>query len=985
MLRASFLRGSFLALVSLALLPCRAAAQGETGTIAGVVKDATGGVLPGVTVEAASPALIEKIRAVVTDGDGQYKIINLRTGTYSVTFGLPGFNTVRREGIDLSAGFTATVSSELRVGSVEETITVRGESPIVDVQNVSQQKTVSRDIMDSLPAAKTFGSYAVLIPGVTISSPDVGGAYGDLSISLAVHGSRNNDSQIMVDGMPARNGIGAGGGQYGQFFNNGMMQEISFETAGMSAELENAGVRSNIIPREGGNIFKGVLFGNFTNSSLNSSNVSDALRAGGLQSNSVDRLYDVNPSMGGRLQKDKLWFFLSFRQWGTRTTRTGTGAAFPNLTPGGNYYTPDLTQRAYDHSWHLSASNRFTWQASPRNKFAFFHEYQNHEYEFPTDSQGNAPETVSLYKEIPQYLSQVSWSAPVTSRLLFEAGGTLAANDYIKFPQPNVVPGISPITELSTNFTYRAAGGAAYGHNRSSNYNYRASASYVTGSHAFKGGVTMMHTWAWQEPKPNNPVTLSTRNGLPVSLTQWATPIGYYEKTKYNLGLYVQDRWTVKRTTLNLGVRSDFLNMFAEPQSFPEGPFVPAREFAGVYNMPNWQDISPRLGVSHDLFGNGKTAVKASLGRYVISAGVSTFTRLANPMSASVNSVSRTWNDLNGNFAPDCDLRSQLANAECGQMQNLNFGKTLPATRYAEDVSEGFGVRAYNWEGTASIQHELLRGLSVNAAYNRRWYGNFTVTDNLLLSASDYESYCITAPLDSRLPGGGGNQICGYYDVVPSKLGQSSNVIAQSAGFGEQQEVYDGIDVTASARLPRGVAFSGGITMGRTRTDNCFVAGDPSLSFTSGAPRTAAYCDVRPPMLPNLKFLGVYPLPLWGIQASATIQSTPGPEVTASYAATNAEIRSSLGRNLAAGANATVLLELIPPGTMYAERLNQVDFRVTKTFKLGNARLQGMVDVFNMLNASPFVRVQNRFGPAWQTPTQTLIGRLIKFGGQIDF
>jgi hypothetical protein len=245
-------------------------------------------------------------------------------------------------------------------------------------------------------------------------------------------------------------------------------------------------------------------------------------------------------------------------------------------------------------------------------------------------------------------------------------------------------------------------------------------------------------------------------------------------------------------------------------------------------------------------------------------------------------------------------------------------------------------------------------------------------------------------PVDSRLPGGGGNTLCGYYDVSTAKLGQNDNVIRLASDFGEQKEVYDGFDITANARLPKGVQFSGGITLGRTRTDNCYLTPDLSLTFAGTAsgvasPRTSDYCDVRPPMQPNVKFLGVYPLPWLGLQASATFQSTPGPQITASYSATNAEVRTSLGRNLSSGANGTVLVDLIAPGTMYAERINQVDARLTKVIKIGNKRLQGMMDVYNILNASPFLTIQTRYGPAWLTPTQTLIGRLIKFGGQIDF
>jgi carboxypeptidase family protein/TonB-dependent receptor-like protein len=990
MVRNDVVAASFRVLALLLLFPISAWAQGETGTIAGVVKDATGAVLPGVTVEASSPALIERVRTVVTDADGLYKIINLRSGTYTVTFTLTGFNTLKREGIDLSASFTASVNADLRVGTIEETVTVSGQAPVVDVQNVLQQKVVTRDLMDSLPTAKTFGSYAVLVPGVTVNAPDVGGAYGDLSVALAIHGSRPNESQIDIDGMPAINGLARGGGQYGQFLNNGMMQEISVETGGMSAESELSGVRSNVIPREGGNTFKGVISAAYTNRSLNSSNVSPELLASGLTANRVGRIYDFNPSAGGRITRDKLWFFLSFREWGTRTTRAGpAGAARPNQTPGSIIFTPDPNRFAFDHTWHLSISDRLTWQVSRKNKITAFYEFQNHEYEFPTDSVGNAPETRSLYKEIPQYLAQVGWSSPVTNRLLLEAGATLAANDWVRYIEPDVIPGVSPITELSTNFTYRAGTGVNYGHNRSNQYNYRASATYVTGSHAFKTGIFLMHTWAYTTTEPNNPVNLALRNGIPVQIQQWATPISYREKVNYNLGLYAQDRWTRNRLTLNLGVRSDFLNAFIEPQSLPAGPFVTARDFPGLNNIPNWKDISPRLGMSYDLFGNGKTAVKVNVGRYMIGEGIITFTRLVNPVTAAVPNVTRTWHDDNRDFVPNCDLVNPFANGECEQMQNLNFGKTVPTTRYADDVSQGFGVRSDNWEGAASIQHEFLPGMSVNATYTRRWYGKFRATQNLAVTNADFSPYCITVPVDPRLPGGGGNQLCGFYDVSTDKLGKFDNVISQASHFGKQEDVFDGIDLVGTARMPRGMVVSGGVSVGRERINTCYMLPDLSLAYgpstTVTTPRLTPFCDTRPPFQPNVKFLGVYPLPWWGLQTSATFQSVPGPPVLAQYAASNREIVPTLGRNLSAGSNSSVLVDLVPPGTMYGDRLYQLDFRLTKMFKLGPARVQGNFDLYNLLNASPFLTQQNRYGSAWQNPTRTLIGRLGKFSLQVDF
>jgi hypothetical protein len=232
--------------------------------------------------------------------------------------------------------------------------------------------------------------------------------------------------------------------------------------------------------------------------------------------------------------------------------------------------------------------------------------------------------------------------------------------------------------------------------------------------------------------------------------------------------------------------------------------------------------------------------------------------------------------------------------------------------------------------------------------------------------------------------------LCGFFDVSPAKLGLNDNVISQASQFGTQTEVYDGFDFTGNARLNKGILMSGGVTMGRARTNNCELTGDLSLAYAGSAagvtaPRATPFCDVRPPMLSNIKFLTVYPIPLWELQFSGTWQSTPGPEITASYAATNAEIAPSLGRDLSAGRNGTVLVDLMPKGTLYGDRINQVDLRLSKTLRFGNRRVQGMFDLYNAFNARPFLSMQNRLGPAWQTPTSVLIGRLAKFGVPVDF
>ena len=988
-----FKRCGVLALALVGLLPSLSHAQVALGAIAGVVKDTTGAVLPGVTIEASSAALIERTRTVVTDDQGLYKIIALRPGTYTITFTLAGFNSVKREGLELVANFTAQANAEMRVGSLEETITVSGSSPVVDVQNVVQQKVMTREIMDALPTNKTFGNLAALVPGMTVTGgQDVGGSAADRSISLAIHGSRLNESQIEIDGMPIHNGLARGGGMFGFYLNNGMAQEINIQTDGMSAELELSGVRNNVIPKEGGNTFRGTIFTNFTNHGLVSNNLSDDLVAKSLKAvNSVKKIWDVNPAFGGPIARDRLWFYSAFRHWGTYNYIANL---YENATPTSFFYTPDSSKQAVDNIYHTSGDVRFTLQASPKNKVNVFYEFQYSLFGAAYGPNATiAPEAYGYYRHRPQYLGQVTWSSPRTSRLLLEAGATLSANDYHGYRQPGVTSELTSITDIGKNLTYRASP-SAYGFNRSNDYNYRGSVSYVTGTHAFKVGMFLMHTWGYQTTEVNSNMNFTFSNGKPTAVTIWATPISYREKTKYNLGLYAQDQWTMHRFTFNLGMRSDMIDAYVQAQQLSAGPFVPARNFAEVDRVPNWKDISPRLGVAFDLFGNGKTALKASVGRYMLAMVLNQFTRLANPVFSTVNSASRTWHDDNGNFFPDCDLAALPENNECGPLLNQAFGRVVVRSKYDPALISGTNVRPDNWEASVSIQQELVRNVSLNAGYFRRWYKHFTVTQNLAVSPGDFDQYCVTVPADSRLPGGGGNQLCGFYDVKPGPLvGAVNNLITTASTFGKQEDLYDGFDASAVARLPRGVTVSAGLNVGRERTNNCYMLPRPDLTYPGTAtgvtsPRRQAFCDVRPPFQTQVKAYAVYPLRWWGLQTSGTFQTLAGPMITASYPATNAQILPSLGRNLSSGAGSTVLVDLIPPGTMYGERIYQTDARVTKSFRLGSRRLQAMFDLYNLFNANPVQTLNTRYsgnGSTWLTPLSILNGRLLKLGAQFDF
>jgi hypothetical protein len=404
----------------------------------------------------------------------------------------------------------------------------------------------------------------------------------------------------------------------------------------------------------------------------------------------------------------------------------------------------------------------------------------------------------------------------------------------------------------------------------------------------------------------------------------------------------------------------------------------------------DWKDLSPRLGVSWDVFGTGKTSLKASVNRYVLQEA-QTNTVNVHPVVAATNTLARTWTDANGDFVVQGDPFNPTANGELGPSPNVSFGLPTATLRFDPDWSRGYGTRPFNWETSVSLQHELFPGIAVSAAYFRRIFGNFIVNDNVLVSPADFDPYCITAPADPRLPGGGGYQLCDLYDLNPARLGPVDQIRTTSATYGNQYEHWNGMDLTVNARLRDGLLVQGGLSTGRTTSDNCDVV-------TRIDNPSTLYCHKDGRFLTQVKFLASYPLPWWGIRLSGTFQSNvPDPMneqegnpfgMMANYTATNAVIRPSLGRNLSAGANATATVNLVEPGTVYGERSYQTDFRVAKAFTVRNVRIEGLADVFNLFNANPIFQYNPTYGTtgaSWLVPQAILPGRLVRLGLQLNF
>lgn len=994
----------------LLLVPSAAYAQ---AAITGVIKDTSGAILPGATVEASSPVLIEKVRSVVSDDTGQYRIVDLRPGTYTVTFSLPGFSTVRREGIELTGTFVATVNADLRVGALEETITVTGETPIVDVQSAKVQQTVSKDILAAIPTSRNAAGIQALIPGMSNTS-DSGGIAGTMTGGAgSIHGGRGNDSRTYADGINMGWAGGSGGG--GNMPMVSSAQEVVLTTSGGLGEAETSGVVLNVIPREGSNAFSGQFSISGANGAMQGSNYTQELQDAGLRTpQELLKVYDVNPMGGGRIVRDRLWFYTTYRQTGADQTVPGMwvnkNAGNPNL------WTVDFdrTQQAHADTLERAGTLRLTWQATPRNKFNIHWSEQYNSSD--TNGGGTATQTIeatprTLYQ--PSRQPQASWSSPVSGRLLLEAGWGMYQSRYRRSPRldgtanPLMIRTQEQGGEIP-NLIFRqvgATGGGVYHNLIGTLANVRASVSYITGAHNMKFG----YQGGFNNPSQTynyfgQVIFVRMNNGQPNRLTQ---TIAYPFQVKYVRNLlpanfYAQDQWTSTRLTLQGGVRYDHLvsNYPDSGIGGPGYPYAPKEIFYPARSTPgfNWSDVTPRLGAAYDLFGNGKTAVKVNIGKYMEAITAANSDIDMNPLIRTTTSTTRGWTDSDKDFVPDCNLNSPAKNGECAAMDDQSLGQEVLTKTYDPAFVNGWGARPYNWGLGVSVQQEIFPRVSMTVGYFRNWWGNWYVWDNRATSLSDYTPFSIRAPLDPRLPGGGGQTIGGLYNLIPDKVGKVDELAQLSSNFGKQTENWQGVDVNLTARLRNGITVQGGTSTGRRLSDSCDVravlpelgAGPTGAANNSllGTSVTNPYCRVVEPYVTQLRGLATYTIPKIDVQVSGTWSSIPGSSLAANYVATNAEIAAGpqpLGRLLTGSSNVTV--NLIAPQTLFADRRNNLDLRVAKVLRYGRTRTQVGVDIYNATNTDVVTSYNETFVPGgtWLRPTGIQPARYARISAQFDF
>ena len=1014
---------------SLILMPAAVFAQ---ASIVGTVKDASGAVLPGVTVEASSPALIEKTRSVTSNGVGQYSIEDLRPGTYTVTFTLSGFTTIKREGIQLAGAFIATVNADLKVGGVAETITVSGEAPVVDVTSARNQTVISGQTVGEIPSSRNYSSFTHLVPAINVQQNDFEGANPALYSVFQIHGGRRNEGQVLVDGM---NGGYQGMGVSGYVPEVGNAQEVVFSLSGGLGEATTGGPQMNIIGKQGGNKFSGTFFVSGTGDAFQGDNLTDPIRAQGLTAtNSIKKLWDINPAVGGPIVRDKLWFYGTFRY---QISRQNVASMWVNKNAGDPTkwtYDPDKSQQAVDDGTWKQGNSRVTWQVTPRNKINVFNSVQYSCINCLIGGDGtglgfgasiSSPEGTMTNENHPSMMTQVAWTSPVTSRLLLEANAQLGPYFWWGSRQKNPFDAtLIPVQETGgavPGINYRGANWS--GHTGTTNI-FQGALSYVTGSHSSKFGFRL-HKNDSTFPKNyynNAQLKYTFQDGVPTQVQAFADQASQQEQQQTMIAFYAQDRWTVNRLSLQGGLRFEHLGDYFPQQQMGPNLFLPTAVVFPAQDGPlNQKDLMPRFGASYDVFGNGKTAAKFFVGRYVTT--FNTVDEWANYSPAGighfVSSDTRAWNDADHDFVVDCNLLNPAPNGECVGPGSPFFGKQVSPLTVDPAFTNGWNTREYSWDLSAGVTQQVAPRVSVEVNYIRRSWGNLPAEINRAWSPSDFDSFVYNVPQDPRLPGGGGYPLT-FYDVKPAKFQQIDNFITFADNVGGAFNKFNGVDFTVNARL-RSVTLQGGTSSGNVVEDSCgVVTNHPEFyifgpwggtdgfldTFLGGIGQwPQASCHRASGWQTNIKGLATYTVPKADVLISGTFRSLPYPgnefpsvqsqslggQATALFLGIPGVDSTNLGRPLSSGIPVE-FLNIVKPGALYGDRLNAFDLRFGKILRYGTTRTSINFDVYNLLNSNTTEVYQRTYSAPSINPRSTYLdplsimsARFFKISAQLDF
>jgi hypothetical protein len=914
-----------------------AVAQVATGAITGVARDASGAALPGVTVTLSGEYLLGGAQSRSSDAAGGYRFDRLAPGAYDLKFELAGFKTVERKGIRINAAFTATVDASLEVGQLAETVTVEGESPTVDTKSNLQQVVMSQEILEGVPTGRDPWSVAKIIPGVLITTYDVGGHQSMQQSGMSAHGSLDNDKTFAVDGL-AVNWPGGNGGATMLYYDQGMFGEVNYQTAAIPAEVAAGGIYINMVTKDAGNRWRGDLRAYYANKDTQGDNsrTEELQRFNFTGGNPIERIYDVNFSLGGPIVKDRLWFSGAYRDWGV--DRLTLGARNPDGSPALD------DNRIYNYSGKLllKVSDTQRLNASYNHDFKVRYHRRDPPPNFVEDR-------ASLLQDNPANSAQLKYTL-AKSRFVFDSGfgGMWGVTDYQY--QPGTPDGAIRVedTVLSTGTVAapRAERLPNYRMQFDNSVTYRASTG--GSDHLLKAGVQIAQIRMLDEFSVNGDMHILFANGAPNAVRIYNTPTSHLSLERM-IGVFAQDSWSLKNgLTLNLGARFDTNKGWMPAQSSPAGRFVEARSIPRR-DVLDQKLFAWRAGAVYDLGGRGKSALKASYSRYAQQVGLDRVQRI-HPFGFS--NATRAWTDTNGDRVPQ---QNELGPSS---------GFAAQRNRYADANGPDW---PYSDEITAGVEHQLARDLRVGLMYYHRSNRKLTGFRNTSVPSSAYTAQTVNVPGSPTGPGG----TVTFYNLAPVSFGVQDNLY-------EAQDIldtdYDGVELTAAKRFSRRWQMLLGLTLGRNQGGGAGLGNvdlnDPnnSQNFFDGVVGLDSKYAFR--------LSGSYVLP-GEVTLAGSLISNGGYPYQSTYTITRA-IFPALTR-------ASQVVRLSRRGDERLPNVTMLDLRLSRAFRFGRRSVAPQLDVFNVTNASTLVGVTTGVGGRYLFPSEILAPRIVRLGLSVEF
>ncbi len=918
------------------------------GAIEGTIVDDSGAALPGVTVTADGPALQVPQVLVVSGLSGSYRFPTLPAGVYLLRYSLRGFQTVVRQDLRLTGGFVATINIEMKIGTIEEALTVVGQSPVVDVRTTSGQTNLTQEMLDTAPVTRTMWNVLAMAPGMRVAQ-DVGGSTTGVQQAYSNYGV-SGQTTPMLEGINTREGANSAG----FFYDYGSMAEVQIKSLGSGAEVATPGTNWLGIVKSGGNEFHGRYVAAGQTDKLQSNNLDDDLRARGVTEGDKQlHYYDLSADIGGRIIRDKLWFYGSLLRQANMKTRLGYSKA-PG--PDNRFGTPD-DEQGFNPMLITNESLKMSYQPTPKNRLIGF---IAHNVKYESESEG------SRFRPFPSTqdydFNPTAWkgelqSTPTKNLLINVLGGYVwyGANRRGQ-PKFNIdVPGNPSRRDIATGMfdgPHEAIWNRWRKHWTSTGSATLFSGGMLGDSHSLKVGysVDLEHLGIDRQNKPSGNYQLTFDNGAPLQITTYNLPVNGSGTRMDNYGVYVQDTWTIgSRLTLNLGLRAERYHNFVDSVTKPQGTFGTSGTFPYI-NVVTWDHVVPRVGAAFDVTGDAKTVLKGTYGLYTFNPSVD----FADPYNQnSLESTVYRWRDLNGNRDYDT-----------GEVNLSTSGPDFVSRTGASNVRLSPDLQQpVTKEISAQLEREVLPNVSLKAVYVHKTIKNLYATVNTL---RPYEAYDVA--LNRQDPGPDG--VIGTADDGGFLTLFDYNPVYRGAAFvgnapanrSIDPDRYQTMEVTANVRRTRNLDLLASIATTKNRRSLITV-----------------------PQSPNDEIFPLDETWTWTAKMTASYSAPHAIQLSAYYTGLSGapRQRTYVFRNMPQ--SSTVTIRVAPYGESSLPSQHIVNFRVGRRFTIKNFRLDANAELFNALNVNTIVGMNDASGPSYDAVTGIIPPRIVRLGATLSF